>query len=136
MFKIKFISLILGLILLFPGSALAAPGNDVVSPQAFLYLSNGQVDISAEGKDVTLWGQTVTYNPVAKVSITLVLQKYSGSTWQDVNSWPFHDYDTTEVTGIKYLTVTSGKYRIKGIHSAYNGTTETSYSYSQNITVQ
>lgn len=72
LFKIKFISLILGLILLFPVSALAAPGNDVVSPQAFLYLSHGVVDFSADGRDLTLWGQTVTYDPVAKVSVTLV----------------------------------------------------------------
>lgn len=63
----------------------------------------------------------------ASISVTMTLQRQSGTSWSDVTSW----FDST--TGIdicldkKYVAGTRGNYRVRAVYTV-NGETITTYS--------
>lgn len=69
-----------------------------------------------------------------KIHIKLTLQKYSSGSWSKVVSYEktVNDFDATLY---KERSVTSGKYRVKGVYTVYKGTKSeqsTLYSSVQN----
>lgn len=64
-------------------------------------------------------------------SLTMYLQKWNGSSWVTVTSWSTSD-NSLDIDLSKKYPISSGKYRVKGKHSAGG---ETKYSYSPTKTI-
>ena len=64
-------------------------------------------------------------------SLTMYLQKWNGSSWVTVDSWSTSG-KSLDVDLSKNYPISSGKYRVKGKHSAGG---ETKYSYSPTKTI-
>ena len=63
----------------------------------------------------------------ASISITMTLQRQSGTSWSDVTSW----FDSTTGAGLdltkSYVAGTRGNYRVRAVYTV-NGETITTYS--------
>lgn len=88
--------------------------------------------IDNTGSDLYLEGSTVAAYLSDQVRLTLYLQKWDGSQWVDVQSWPFTDYDTISLTEGTITSYQHGNYyRTRAVHYVKYGTqTETQNSTS------
>lgn len=76
-------------------------------------LDNGQVE---------LYGYTSCNRVCDEVSVQLVLQQWTGSTWRNLGSYTFVDYNADYAWGVKTVSVEQGKYyRTKSLHYAEDG---------------
>jgi hypothetical protein len=75
--------------------------------------------------NVELYGYTKCNRECDKVSVKLVLQQLSGSSWIDLKSYTFVDYQSDYAYGAKTVPVSRGKYyRVKSYHYAEDGSLE------------
>jgi len=72
--------------------------------------------------NVELYGYTQCNRTCGKVSVKLVLQQQSGSSWIDLKSYTFVDYQSDYAYGVKTVPVSRGSYyRVKSYHYAEDG---------------
>lgn len=107
----------------------------VVEPQAFQYLAYGSSALDFSGNTALCYGCTEAKQVVDYVAVTITLQRWNGSRWENVASFPFSKSNAFSVEGYKGVTVTRRYYyRVKGFHKVtHNGVTETTYSYSDSM---
>ena len=110
----------------------------VVEPQAFQYLAFGSSSLDFSGTTALCYGCTEAKQVVDYIAVTITLQRWNGSRWENVASWPFSKYNTFSVEGYKGISVARGYYyRVQGFHKVtHNGVTETTYSYTDSIYLQ
>ncbi len=129
---------VLVLVLAVAGTAFAAPFSSKAPPepttaykdvgiQSLTYLQDWGCNlISGSGGYITITGFTQAYQNVDYIMVRLYLQRWNGSSWVDLGSWPFEKYNASRVDGAKGLLVATGYYyRVRAIHSLTNsGITE------------
>lgn len=96
---------------------------------------------SSGGGYINLTGFTQAYQNVDYIMLRLYLQRWDGSNWVDLTSWPFENYNASKVEGKKALQVARGYYyRARAIHSlTHDGVTEPetpAKSYSSSIYIE
>ena len=94
--------------------------------------------IDNTGTDLYLEGSTVSNYLSDQVKLTLYLQKWDGSQWIDVQSWPFTKYNVKSITeGAKASYQHSSYYRTRAVHYIkYGSQTEIQNSTSSYIYVE
>lgn len=104
--------------------------------QTLKYLQDWGCDLTPSGGGyINLTGFTQAYQTVDYIMVRLYLQRWNGSVWEDLASWPFENYNASSVDGVKGLQVAGGYYyRTRAVHSlTKDGSTESAYSYSSSI---
>lgn len=88
--------------------------------------------IPSGGGYINITGFTQAYQNVDYIMVRLYLQRWNGSSWVDLASWPFERYNASKAEGAKGLQVLTGYYyRARAEHSlTHGGTTESAKSYS------
>ena len=111
--------------------------NTTESIQSGLFY-NYYCSIDNTGTNLYLEGSTVSNYLSDQVSLTLYLQKWSGSQWIDVQSWPFIKYNAKSVTDGANASYQHGNYyRTRAVHYIkYGSQTETQNSTSSYIYVE
>ncbi|MDD4238364.1 MAG: DUF6147 family protein [Desulfotomaculaceae bacterium] len=119
-----------------PGTK-APPGSNKpfkeASIESLLYLQDWGCDINYVGDGyLNITGFTQAYQTVDYIIVRLYLQRWDGSNWVDMASWPFERYADSYVDGAKGLQVATGYYyRTKATHGlTENGYNESALSYS------
>lgn len=119
-----------------PGSK-APPGPNEPFKEAgiesLLYLQDWGCDINYVGDGyLNITGFTQAYQTVDYIMVRLYIQRWNGSSWVDLASWPFEKYSDSYVAGAKGLQVTKGYYyRTRATHGlTENGYNESASSYS------
>jgi hypothetical protein len=113
------------------------PAEAAAAPEATSLISRYTTNLAvAPNNNLVVEGRTQTYSVVHTVSVTVYLQVWDGSKWQDVRSWT----STRSNDNLAYLKVSVGGltkgyyYRTRGVHKAtQHNVTETLYSYSGSI---
>lgn len=121
----------------------AAPGSKVPTGadepfkeagiESLLYLQDWGCDINYVGDGyLNINGFTQAYQTVDYIMVRLYIQRWDGSNWVDMASWPFDRYADSYAGGAKGLQVTTGYYyRAKATHGlTENGYNESASSYS------
>lgn len=105
--------------------------------QLIAFYGNEIAQVGSEAK-VRLSGYTIAQTTMDYVAVRVYLQKWDGSNWVTVVSYPFENYSTDEVEGAYYYPVQRGYYyRAKGLHLARKGSvSEETVSYSASIRIQ
>ncbi len=102
-------------------------------------LAQGLGGISIAGvRRVTLSGSTAAYRKVARIQVTMYLQRLENGSWVHVLIMgPKIKYNTNTVSNSNTYSVTGGYYyRVRGAHTVIDGsTTESVTSYSNGIWV-
>jgi hypothetical protein len=128
------LAVIVSIVFLYTHTALAA--SEVTPDAAYLIRRyNTSLTITANGTFV-IDAQTQTYSVVDWVSVTVYLQVWDGSKWQDIKSWTSsRENDTMAYVNVALGGVPRGYYyRTRGVHKAtLNYYTETLSSYSSSI---
>jgi len=90
---------------------------------------------SSGGGYINLTGFTQAYQNVDYIMVRLYLQRWNGSSWVDLASWPFENYNASSANGVKSLQVARGYYyRTRADHGLTNdGANESANSYSSSI---
>jgi len=103
-----------------------------VEPQAFTYLSTSGVTLEALGSgNLRLKGFTTASMNVSKIEVHLTLQRYNGSSWDNLGTYSNTEYNASRVDHSLVATVPTGYYyRLRGYHVVYNGITESTVSYT------
>lgn len=104
--------------------------------EAMQYLAGGSCGITNNlNGTITLTGDTYAYSSVDIVGLTLYLQRWNGTSWINVYSSTFENFNSTQVSGTKLLSVTTGySYRAYAKHYIKDGAlTETGYSASTSV---
>lgn len=96
---------------------------------------NYYCSITNTGTDLYLQGTTISNYLSDQVSLTLYLQKWDGSQWIDVKSWPFSKYNVKSVTDGSNTSYQNGNYyRTRAVHYIkYGSRSETQNSTSPYI---
>jgi hypothetical protein len=132
--KMIVLAVIASIVFLHTHLALAA--SEITPDAAYLIRRyNTSLTITANGTFV-IDAQTQTYSVVDWVSVTVYLQAWDGSRWQDIKSWTSsRENDTMAYINVAIEGVPWGYYyRTRGVHKAtLNYYTETLYSYSSSI---
>lgn len=117
------------------GSSIDA--NTSKSIQSDLFF-NYYCSIDNTGTDLYLEGSTVSNYLSDQVKLTLYLQKWNGSQWVDVQSWPFTKYNAKSVTDGANANYQHGNYyRTRAAHYIkYDSQTETQNSTSSYIYIE
>lgn len=108
-------------------------GGGTVSP-CYLYTRSIITDLSISGKSATMTGVARGIAGTAtKIHVKLVLQKYTDDGWSKVEA-----YEKTENSAYcsleKTKSVSSGKYRVKGVYTVYKGEkSEKTTQYSNTV---
>ena len=77
---------------------------------------------NAGNRQLVVSGHTRTYLMVSFVSVDVYLQRWNGTSWVDVKTWPFAVANGSYVSGYGSMVVdSSGLYRAKAVHYAYDG---------------
>ncbi len=111
----------------------AVGGGGTVSP-CYLYTSTLFTNLSISGKSATITGRVKGITGTAtKIHVKLVLQKYTDGGWSKVEA-----YEKTENSAYcsleKTKSVSSGKYRVKGVYTVYKGEkSEKTTQYSNTV---
>ncbi|MCG9969538.1 DUF6147 family protein [Pelotomaculum terephthalicicum JT] len=123
-----------------PFSFKPPPGTDKAYKEAGIdslqYLQDwGCSLISSGGGYINLTDFTQAYQDVDYIMVRLYLQRWNGSNWVDLASWPFQKSYNSSVNGVISLQVARGYYyRVWAYHSlANNGANECAYSYSSSL---
>lgn len=97
---------------------------------------HGRIQDQGNGS-VEIYGYTQCNRICDKVVVKLVLQRYTGSSWVDVASYTFTDYDTDYVDGGKVVSVERGEYyRVKSYHYAYDVISDSTTAITDEIYVK
>ncbi|MDI6710677.1 MAG: DUF6147 family protein [Bacillota bacterium] len=104
-----------------------------IEPESFQYLACGISTLDFSGNTALCYGRTEAQQVVDYIAVTVTLQRWNGSSWVNVASYPFSKSNTSVVEGYKGVTVTRGyQYRVKSFHKVtHDRVTEITYSYSQ-----
>lgn len=88
--------------------------------------------IPTGGGYINITGYTQAYQNVDYIMVRLYLQRWNGSSWGDLGSWPFERYNASKAEGAKGLQVLTGYYyRTRAEHSlTHSGAAESAKSYS------
>ncbi|MDD4238356.1 MAG: DUF6147 family protein [Desulfotomaculaceae bacterium] len=119
-----------------PGSKAPTEANEPFKEagiESLLYLQDWGSDINYVGDGyLNITGFTQAYQTVDYIMVRLYIQRWDGSNWVDMASWPFERYSNSYVAGAKGLQVTKGYYyRTKATHGlTENGYNESASSYS------
>lgn len=86
-----------------------------------LYSRTNSTSLTIRGKTATIVGvvKGIT-GTTTKIHAKMTLQKYSGKSWSTVKVYE-KTVTTTNYTFSKTTSVTSGKYRVKGVYTIYKG---------------
>lgn len=86
-----------------------------------LYSRTNSTSLIIRGKTATIVGvvKGIT-GTTTKIHAKMTLQKYSGKSWRTVQVYE-KTVTTTNYTFSKTKSVTSGKYRVKGVYTIYKG---------------
>ena len=101
--------------------------------ESLLYLRDWGCAINSAGNgSIVISGYTNANQNVTYIMVRLYLQRWDGSNWADLGSWPFEKYSASSVSGTKSLQVLSGYYyRTRANHAlTQNGYNESAQSYS------
>jgi len=111
--------------------------NTAKSIQSGLFY-NYYCSIDNMGANLYLEGSTVSNYLSDQVKLTLYLQKWNGSQWIDIQSWPFAKYNAKSVTDGANASYQHGNYyRTRAVHyMKYGSQTETQNSTSTYIYVE
>lgn len=91
-----------------------------------LIMKSATTIANAGNGTVRIYGYTQTYSTVSSVKVTVYLQKWNGTQWVDVLGVSNSATSATYVSATKEISVSSGYYyRSRAVHTATNGTTET-----------
>ncbi|OPX87846.1 MAG: hypothetical protein A4E53_02344 [Pelotomaculum sp. PtaB.Bin104] len=107
--------------------------------ESLQYLQDWGCDLTSGGGGyINISAFTRAYQDVDYIMARLYLQRWNGSSWVDLASWPYENYNTSYVSGVKGLQVLGGYYyRTRAEHSLTNdGITEPATparSYSTSI---
>jgi hypothetical protein len=98
------------------------------------YLLDGRSAIANAGNGkITATGVTTAHKST-KLKMTVVVQRYSGTTWDYITSWTATKSSGTYLSSSKTLSVTKGYYyRVRCSHSAGG---ESGYSYTDGIKIK
>ena len=110
-----------------------------VGIEALQYLQDWNCSlIPSGGGNINITGYTKAYQNVDYIMVRLYLQRWNGSSWVDLGSWPYERYNASKAEGIKGLEVLKGYYyRVRADHSLTHGeTTESAKSYSDSYYVE
>lgn len=109
-------------------------GSEMVSVYN-MYSRTNSTSLTISGKTATIVGVVKGIpGTTTKIHAKVTLQKYSNGSWNSVQSYE-KTVTTTNCTLSKTKTVTSGKYRVKGVYTAYKGTkSEKTTQYSCVVT--
>lgn len=113
-----------------------------VGIESLQYLKDWGCDLTSSGGGyINITGFTQAYQTVDYIMVRLYLQRWDGSNWVDLASWPFENYNVSSVKGVKGLQVATGYYyRVRATHSLTNGgvtePTTPANSYSSSIYIQ
>jgi len=93
------------------------------------YLSSGTASISNSGNGkVSAYGATFAYSKVSTIKVSVMVQRYNGSSWVSYSSWSASASTASFVSSLKTISVTKGyHYRTKCVHSA-GGESMTTYT--------
>ncbi|OPY57652.1 MAG: hypothetical protein A4E55_01498 [Pelotomaculum sp. PtaU1.Bin035] len=91
--------------------------------ESLQYLQDWGCDLTSSGGGyINISGFTQAYQDVDYIMVRLYLQRWNGSNWVDLASWPFEKDDTSYASGVKGLHVAGGYYyRSRAEHSLTNG---------------
>lgn len=101
--------------------------------ESLLYLRDWGCDINNTGNgSIVISGNTNANQNVGYIMVRLYLQRWDGSKWVDLGSWPFERYSASSVNGTKGLQVLRDYYyRTRASHAlTQNGYSESAQSYS------
>ncbi len=99
----------------------AVNGFKVQAEDYLINIWHGEITDLGDGK-VELFGYTQCNRICDQVSVKLTLQQWTGSTWINLGSYTFYDYQTDYVEGVKTVSVEREKYyRVKSYHYAEDG---------------
>ena len=104
-----------------------------VGIEALLYLQDWDCNlIPSGGGKINITGFTKAYQNVDYIMVRLYLQRWNGSSWVDLGSWPYERSNASKAEGVMGLEVLKGYYyRVRADHRlTHNGTTESAKSYS------
>jgi len=103
-------------------------GDGLIIPYG-TYLRSGTSIINNKGNGkIGAGGYTLGNKIVPSVKISVMVQRYTGSSWASYTSWSASASNASSITSSKVLSVTKGYYyRVKCIHSA-GGEGLTSYT--------
>ena len=111
----------------------AVGGGGTVSP-CYLYTQFLNTSLLINNKTATITGKATGKEGITtKIHVKLVLQKYSDGSWSKVEA-----YEKTEKAAYcvleKTKSVSSGKYRVKGVYTVYKGEkSEKTTQYSNTV---
>lgn len=93
--------------------------------------------ITNTGEDLYLEGSTAANRIADRLSLILILQKWDGYQWVDVQSWQFTKYNAPSLTdGVRTSYQHGNYYRTRAVHFVAHGSEyETRYSTSSYIYV-
>lgn len=96
-------------------------GHEVQTDDYLIDVWHSQIRDVGDG-NVELYGYTQCGRACDEVSVKLVLQQLSGSSWIDIKSYTFVDYQSDYAYGAKTVQVSRGSYyRVKSYHYAEDG---------------
>lgn len=107
-----------------PSSSPNGPeGTGEIGIQANLMISEWGSGIQDSGnRQLIVSGYTRTHLTVSYVTVNVYLQRWNGTSWVDVRTWPFAVNNGSYVSGYGSIVVdNSGYYRARAIHYAYDG---------------
>jgi len=112
-------------------------GYEALSGDYLINVWHSEINDVGSGQ-VELYGYTQCNRSCDTVSVKLVLQKWTGSTWQSLSSYTFTNNYSSYVSGTKTVSVERGKYyRVWSYHYAEDGTlTDQCTATSDSIYVQ
>lgn len=106
--------------------------------ESLLYLQDWGCAINSAGNgSIVISGYTNANQSVSYIMVRLYLQRWNGSNWVDLGSWPFEKYSASSVNDTKGLQVLREYYyRTRASHAlTQNGYNESAQSYSTSIYV-
>ncbi len=94
----------------------------------FIFKGYSAISQVSSGK-VFMEGFTHTFSTVEYLSGRIYLQKWTGTTWVNIDNRLFTNYNHFHTSGGKVVNVQPGYYRVRGIHYAENnGMSETRHT--------
>ena len=114
-------------------------GNEIEVMPYTLYIANIYTSIvKVSSSQVSIRAETVCGEKVKSITVTYILQKWSGSKWVNVASSTATAHDATNARKSYTISgLSSGQYRCKASAMApgYSGYSETLTGYSASITI-
>jgi hypothetical protein len=128
--RILMVVLAAALLACVPGVALAGNriqadmSEDMIISPMFTYINDADCDLSISANGVASMDASIECGPsVNKIRIVPNLQRYSGGSWQTVESWSQYYYSNTADWSRTYNVTSGYTYRLYVYFYAYNGST-------------